>query len=272
MSIFKYKLTIPHLVRLKETIIYLFIVQNIGFLVNIIYTKFNLARFRAFESLLVKLYFIYKAIFEKKLIDNLKLNVDDLIEVIDVGGGFGFYSKTITEINSKAVVYCFEPDIVNHTRIKVMIDRYNLEKRIILFQKAVSNQSNSLFLEKDKANPLNHRVTTSQNKGVEVQCVDIDSFCHEEQIKPTLIKIDIQGHEIFALEGAINTISKFKPDIILEINNNDDESNNLACWNLLQSQGYSAFKITKEGNLVPIKCLPQNRGYFDIVFKFKAFP
>jgi hypothetical protein len=42
--------------------------------------------------------------------------------------------------------------------------------------------------------------------------VTIDSF----NLEPSLIFLDIEGYEGFAIQGAVNTIKKFKPIIILE--------------------------------------------------------
>jgi hypothetical protein len=47
----------------------------------------------------------------------------------------------------------------------------------------------------------------------------MDDFVEKEQIIPDVIKIDVEQHERFVLEGAWKTIEKFRPTIIIEANN-----------------------------------------------------
>ncbi|MEI9959066.1 MAG: FkbM family methyltransferase [Ferruginibacter sp.] len=50
----------------------------------------------------------------------------------------------------------------------------------------------------------------------EVKTISLDSYCSSKGLKPTLIKIDVEGHELKVIEGSLKTLALFKPKIILE--------------------------------------------------------
>jgi hypothetical protein len=45
----------------------------------------------------------------------------------------------------------------------------------------------------------------------------IDDYCNENKIKPDLIKMDIEGSELLALKGGINTIINCRPQLAISI-------------------------------------------------------
>jgi len=55
------------------------------------------------------------------------------------------------------------------------------------------------------------------NKGLKVNNIIIDNYVKEKQIKPTFIKIDVEGAEFEVLKGAKQTLKKFKPVLVIEI-------------------------------------------------------
>ena len=59
-----------------------------------------------------------------------------------------------------------------------------------------------------------------------------------EERKLSLIKIDIQGYEIFALKGAKNIIAKHKPIILCEVIS-ESGNNETIIKNFLKDLGYS---------------------------------
>jgi len=92
---------------------------------------------------------------------------------------------------------------------------------------------------------------------IEVEAITLDEFVREENIsgKIDLIKIDIEGAELFALQGMREVLSKNKPALILEIN---DEMMGLAGYsakdiqNYLSEFGYKAYEMTKKGLRGPL--------------------
>jgi len=58
---------------------------------------------------------------------------------------------------------------------------------------------------------------TSDAGSESIEIVTIDDFVEQNKLNPGLIKLDIEGYELEAIEGALKTIEKFKPLLIISI-------------------------------------------------------
>src|SRR5262249_44195719 len=83
--------------------------------------------------------------------------------------------------------------------------------------------------------------------------ITIDEWVKKERIrKIDIIKLDVEGSELFALQGMIQTLMNFKPILIVEIN-----ANTLGYFGLspidvmtfLSEVGYSVFNLDENGRL-----------------------
>jgi len=68
----------------------------------------------------------------------------------------------------------------------------------------------------------------------QVNVTTIDSYNFD---KIDFIKIDTEGHELYVLEGAINTIEKYKPNIFIEVHPKELKKEKNA-YNFLCDLGY----------------------------------
>ena len=85
----------------------------------------------------------------------------------------------------------------------------------------------------------------TQYETQEVPCITLDSFVKSSAMSQLdAIKIDTEGAEKFVLQGAKNTITKFKPLILLEYDNKNTKQfdyNRGELKNLLMDYGYVKF-------------------------------
>lgn len=170
-------------------------------------------------------------------------HVTDWSVCVQAGGHFGIYPKHLSKMFG--AVYTFEADSSNY---KELVETCGEENNIICHNNALS--SHSRFMDVVHLEGGN----TGQNTvmpGSQVKAVTIDSL---NLTSCGLIQLDIERHELFALMGAIETIEKFKPVIILE----GPETTNNSCNVILEQLGYelvgragfdSVFKYT--GRLAP---------------------
>ena len=80
------------------------------------------------------------------------------------------------------------------------------------------NTNDHIFYESDEPSGMNSIIQIKEKNIIrtkKVESVSVDSFCQENNVKPDLIKVDIEGGEIKMLEGAKEVIKKFKPIIFL---------------------------------------------------------
>lgn len=136
--------------------------------------------------------------------------VSDKSVVVQAGGNCGFYVKQYAEIFKH--VYTFEPNELNFFCLNKNISMHN----VIKFQSCLGADNNLVSL-RNRKNVGRHSVDTDSGYNY-IPTLTIDNLGLS---KCNLIHLDIEGYELFALHGAINTIERCKPTIVLEsVDNN----------------------------------------------------
>lgn len=137
--------------------------------------------------------------------------------VIDAGANEGiislFYSKKVAE---EGKVFSFEPDIINQSSIKENMKLNRLDDNIFLNNNLLWNENKELeFFESGTvASSIFYEPRNSRK--ILKKAITIDGFCEEKKIqKLDFIKMDIEGAEVEAIEGALETILKFKPNFAI---------------------------------------------------------
>ena len=109
-------------------------------------------------------------------------------------------------------VYAFEPSLYNFLVLFKNIKRNKAEDKIIPVQKALSNRIGTFsFYATDSRGSV---AFTGGNETIEG--VTLDSFVEKEGLnRLDFIKLDVEGAELEVLEGAVDTIKKFKPKMAI---------------------------------------------------------
>ena len=208
---------------------------------------------------------VYYNLFEAQYDSVMETLLKGADVTIDVGGNIGQYAMLFAQYSNK--VYTFEPMPKMIDRLQKHIALNNLQNKVTLVPKALSNKRDILKFALPSETNSGTASTILGRKAnldtiIEVQAITFDEFQEEEKIKGEidLIKMDIEGGELFALQGMKNLLSSgIKPIFIIEIN---DEMMNLAGYtqkeiqDFLQEFGYKAFEITKKGLHGPIISIP----------------
>jgi len=63
----------------------------------------------------------------------------------------------------------------------------------------------------------------NKNGKVKIKIISIDKFVSDKEVDVGLIKMDLEGYELVALNGAIDTIKKFKPILLISIYHNPEQ-------------------------------------------------
>jgi len=131
--------------------------------------------------------------------------------VVDIGAQFGYFSLLAArQVGVEGRVFAFEPSISN---FKLLSDNIRLNKyeNITPFQKAVGEKLSTvtLFIYRDSdSHGMYQRPQTPVKESVEVECIALDQFLKVETVD--CVKMDIEGHEPYALEGMKQTIARSK--------------------------------------------------------------
>ena len=158
--------------------------------------------------------------------------------IFDVGANSGIYSLISASSNRNSEIHAFEP---NKKIINLLIDNLkanNLEKRVHVIKKAISDKKS--VTEIDDYGAAGELITTDT--------ISLDEYVSENSIKELdLLKVDVEGFEPKVIEGAMKTIKKFRPTILIEILNDDIGE---FIENKLKNLDYLFFDIDDSKNLV----------------------
>ncbi|MDI6868652.1 MAG: FkbM family methyltransferase [Coprothermobacterota bacterium] len=130
--------------------------------------------------------------------------------VLDIGGLFGetsfWFSKYVGE---EGRVFCFEPVPENYCVLLENLSK-NGTKNIVPENLAVGETSGEIRISGSGA------TAARSDSGKIVSCTSIDDFVRNNNLaRVDMIKMDIEGYEMNALQGAVETLKDFKPKLAI---------------------------------------------------------
>ncbi len=134
--------------------------------------------------------------------------------IIHAGTFFGDMIPSFSSsVNGK--VFAFEPVLENFILAKLCIEENDLTN-VIIQNSALSDSIGNLKINTiDKRGNHSGGGSTVDDSGLICPAMTIDSLNLEDTV---LIQLDVEGHEIFALKGALETISRCRPVVAIEDN------------------------------------------------------
>lgn len=144
--------------------------------------------------------------------------------VVDVGANFGYYTLLFGDaVGNGGRVLAIEPNPDTTALLRETI-RLNGHAAITeIIEAAVSNHSGGAYLFAPDGEPKNAGLvaesTRPNGRTTEVQTITLDELVWARKIaKVDLVKIDIEGSEVAAVEGMEKIIERDRPTIVLEFN------------------------------------------------------
>lgn len=164
--------------------------------------------------------------------------------VFDFGGCWGdtalyFGDKT----GNDGKVYCFEfiPGNIEYLKKNLELNPH-LDDVIDLVEHPVFDKSDIKCYYKDNGPGSIVKMQPFDGNTGETTTLSLDDFVERNNItKVDFIKMDIEGAEPFALEGAIKTIKKFKPKLAIANYHGMSDFVNIPKWILDLNLGYEIF-------------------------------
>lgn len=155
---------------------------------------------------------------------------------LHVGASDGRHSYVMTQVAPKARIYAFEPSAFAFEVLKVCLAWHGIRDRVTPIHAAVADQPGELLLVTPKktsgrmgrayayvaeAAPQGPARPDLQDQGMDVQptpVVTLDGYCAANGIERVdFIRMDIEGAEQKALEGASGILDRDRPHVLLEI-------------------------------------------------------
>lgn len=180
--------------------------------------------------------------------------------IFDIGSNIGTYATWVAKwANTKnGKVYCFEPQrqifqmLCGNLAINNIFNAYayqvglGKEEKYIEIPEPDYKMPNSSFGSFSLDGVERHKYT-NKNLLQKIKITTLDNFVHEHNIeKVDYIKIDAEGLDIDVIQGGMNTIKRFMPDLYVEYLNlgssKDEDTAEEGKANLIQyleSLGYN---------------------------------
>jgi FkbM family methyltransferase len=193
--------------------------------------------------------------------------------IYDIGAHIGYHTFNFAHrVGLEGRVFSFEPHPLHLERIKVNLSRNtDLAVRVTLMPVAISNNagyleffctesvegggSSASFIE-GASTPF-PKSNYSQYRAIEVEAARLDDLVSDGRcLPPDLIKIDVEGAESLVIEGALDTLRKYKPIILMEVHS---LPNMLRVTTLLLSLGYSFDLLEEEDRRCFVAVEPSDR-------------
>jgi FkbM family methyltransferase len=235
----------------NAVLLFFFLLFKIKFIINIStkFTNFKLNFIPLDKKMGGRGIFLYREKIEPLMEYGLKfIRKNDIC--IDAGANQGIYSIPFGKIvGPKGKVIAIEPMKYAQKILKSNSQINNL-KNIKIFNGVVSNKKKKEILDLSKGvGSASITRNFGQKKILKVNSETIDNLVKNYRVKKVnFIKMDIEGCEFLALQGAKKTIQKYKPIICLECDVKSFKKIN----NFLKKFSYKAYLFDNGGALFKI--------------------
>lgn len=152
-------------------------------------------------------------------------------QVIEVGGHIGYISLYFSKlVGEQGQVHVFEPGPNNlpylrkntsHKPNITVIEKGvgNENKKMRFYIDNITGQNNSFIenvdaFESTKSHAYNKN---AKIEAIETQIIRMDDHVSKNRLSPNFIKIDVENYECEVVKGMLNTISEFKPVLMIEV-------------------------------------------------------
>jgi FkbM family methyltransferase len=165
--------------------------------------------------------------------------------VFDVGANAGYFSVLAAELGA-TTVRAFEPNPNLTPLLGITASSQTIDFAVVAA--ACSDREGQMALH--LARPGNTGASSLHRQSgvsVDVDLVTLDGFAARHELRPDLIKIDVEGHELKALLGASTLLRTVRPVVVAEVGQNKREE----VVEFMKGLGYEPELILEDGATIP---------------------
>lgn len=146
-------------------------------------------------------------------------------DIIDAGAYIGDSALVFDRFFSKCRrVYAFEPDTESYGLMEKTIAMNKLNNIIpVGVALGDSNSKGELTCQGLGSNLLDRQFGQEAKSDNSIKIVRLDDYVKQNNIVPGVIKTDLEGFEMHFLRGALGTIKKYRPIMVLSIYHSADD-------------------------------------------------
>ncbi|GED71101.1 hypothetical protein BRE01_48030 [Brevibacillus reuszeri] len=159
-------------------------------------------------------------LYEDYVIKLLKKVVQPDYVCLDIGANLGTISLALSYLASAGKVYAFEPSSVNYSFLTKTLEENHIQNVESVPLGVFDRNGTIEFCEVDRGGGWSFIASEATSAATNtITCTRLDDWVADNQLsRIDLIKIDVEGSEVQALAGAIQTLQHFDPDLVIEFN------------------------------------------------------
>jgi FkbM family methyltransferase len=155
---------------------------------------------------------------ERDVADFIAANLRPGNVFYDLGANVGLFTLIAARLVGRdGHVYAFEPSPRTAAALRRNVELNEFEN-ITVVEAAVSDREGTMAFDAVGEVAQDARLVPCGRHGtIEVRVMTIDSFIAEGARRPTLVKVDVEGHENQTVRGMVGTLRSTRPIVVCEI-------------------------------------------------------
>jgi FkbM family methyltransferase len=157
--------------------------------------------------------------YERELVQLMKRTLKSGMTVLDVGANIGYFSALASGlVGSSGQVHAFEPMPKNLSRLRQNLSVFRWAHT---FPYAVGDATGTAVIHFNESEDGWASLLSGHDleRRADINVIRLDDWIHHHAInRIDFMKIDIEGGEFRALQGAQEILSRFRPVIVAELN------------------------------------------------------
>jgi FkbM family methyltransferase len=146
--------------------------------------------------------------------------IKDGMNILDIGGNYGWYAMHVASRFPSSLVHSFEPIPFTYSQLNNNISINNI-KNIITYNIGFSDKSGSFDFYYSPELSVNASLAklTDENKIDVVSCQveRLDDFIEKQSVAVDFIKCDVEGAELLVFKGGEHFLAEQKPIVFAEM-------------------------------------------------------
>ena len=143
-------------------------------------------------------------------------------DFVDVGAHIGMYAiRAAHELEGRGRVLAFEPNPAARAQLAENVALNGCEN-VIVSEAAVSDEVGNALLHvpttEDPSFSSLEPGRFAEGEPVDVEMTTLDAAVAEHGLRPSFVKVDVEGVELEVVRGARDTLARDRPTLLVEVN------------------------------------------------------
>lgn len=203
---------------------------------------------------------LLKKEYEPEIVDIILRNLDPNKDAVNVGANIGLFTNLMaSKLNENARVLAIEPTPNAFKLLEQNVVQNNNKNKVVLFNGIATNEPGNYKINivegkeeySSVGNIVHPSVKNQEFRTIEVKGETVDNLVKLNSIIPGIIVIDVEGAESLVLKGSMETLEKYHPIIISELNDDLLKTLNTSSTKVIEILNSLNYTVTDSENNKP---------------------